>query len=104
TKPLPQGSREQQDTTGENRWNHTRHVYFQWQMTLLRCKYLVALLTLGIVNGNAALPALNEYHEANNRNRNQGYQNQHDDIDITLTGRFKRLTNRTRQTSYDTGE
>src|SRR5690606_33360474 len=63
TEPLPQGSREQQNTAGEDRRDDARHVDLQRQVARLRSEDLAALLTLGIVNGDPPLTTLDEYHE-----------------------------------------
>src|SRR5690606_7793985 len=104
TEPLPQGSREQQNTAGEDRRDDARHVDLQRQVARLRSEDLAALLTLGIVNGDPPLTTLDEYHETDDGNGNQPDGEQRDDIDITLPRRLEGLPQRTRQARNDPRE
>src|SRR5690606_2452883 len=104
TEPLPQGRREQQNATSEDRRNNARHIDLQRQVAGLRSKNLTALLTLGVMHGNPPLTTLNEHHERNDRHSHQTDRQQRDDIDITLPGRLEGLTESTRQASNDPRE
>ena len=55
-------------------------------MAALGRKHLAPLLALGIVYGDPALAPFNEDNKCNDGNRQKGNGQQHQDIDITLTG------------------
>src|SRR5574337_93774 len=63
-KPLPQSRREQNDARCKDRWDHPGHVELQGQMRTLTTVDLVAYLTLGIVDEDLSLPALDEHYDA----------------------------------------
>ncbi len=73
-------------------------------MTLLSRHHLFALLTLSIVHRNATLTALHKYDKSNYRHREKRDNQQCDDVDVTLTCSFKRLTDCTWQSSDDAGK
>src|SRR3990167_7222129 len=62
------------------------------------------LLSLGIIHRNTTLPALDKHNKSDNRHRKNSYQQQGQNIQLTLTRRLKRLAHSTRQPSHDPGK
>ena len=79
-----------------------RHVHFQRQMAALCCKHFTTLLTLGVINSDAALTAFDEDNERDNCDSQQGYCEQRQDVDVTLAGGLERPPDSTWQTSDNT--
>src|SRR5690606_16745859 len=104
TKPLTQRCREQQEAGRENSRNNAGHIQFKGQMTGLGCEHLTALLALGAVHGDAALPALHKHAKSHYSGRQYSNTQQHQNIQATLTRGFKSLTDCTRQPGNNTSK
>src|SRR5690625_2283322 len=60
-----------------------------------------SLLTLGVINGNASLTTLYPHNTPNHCQRHNPDDHQKQNVQITLSGTFKRLANSTGQACYD---
>src|SRR5690625_4311558 len=63
-----------------------------------------SLLTLGVINGNASLTTLYPHNTPNHCQRHNPDDHQKQNVQITLSGTFKRLANSTGQACYDPRE
>ncbi len=74
-------------------------------MALLRLsEALPALLTLGVVNRDPSLAALDEDHKVNHRHGDNTNEQHSQYVQVALASRLESLTDRARQTCNDAGK
>ena len=97
------GRRQQQQRRGEDRRDDARGVDFQRQVGRVAAEHLVAHLSLRVLDENAALRALHEDDEGDDRNRHHQKNDDEDGRDRAGSPEFERGSERVRQVRDNTG-
>ena len=103
-EPLRNGSREQDDGAGKDRRNDAGHVQLQRQIGGLPLIDLVTDLTLGVVDGDPTLAALDEDHEGRHQNDQRHDDQRRHRVHVAVADQRAHAANGAGQTGHDAGE